>query len=206
MKERRRYDSIRRAAQAQQTSAAIADAARELFVTRGWAATTIREVATAAGVSVPTVYAAYGNKAGLARALVDAADLSADLDRMLGELDSAAGDPAKQLAAMAGYDRRLYERSGDVIVLLREAGRTEPELAHAYREARDRADDAHRQVFAAWPKGTLRQGLDLDTALDIYAALCNIDIYRTFIDERGWTPQRVQRWWAAALPRELLAE
>ncbi|MFF7653232.1 hypothetical protein ACFZCY_25990 [Streptomyces sp. NPDC007983] len=34
----------------------------------------------------PTVYAAYGNKTGLVRAVADAADLSADASRMLAEL------------------------------------------------------------------------------------------------------------------------
>src|SRR5688500_6896750 len=96
--ERRRYDSLRRETQAQQTRAGIADAARRLFLARGWAATTVRDVAREAGVSVPTVYAAYGNKAGLTRALADSADLAADAPRMLAELADPAADPVRQLA------------------------------------------------------------------------------------------------------------
>ncbi|PXX62146.1 TetR family transcriptional regulator [Nocardia tenerifensis] len=200
---RRRYDSLRRTAQAQQTSAEIASAARRLFVTKGWAATTVRDVAREAGVSVPTVYAAYGNKNGLTWALADAADLSADLSRLLAELEDAP-EPAAQLAAMAAYARRLFERAGEVIVLVREAGRTEPELAQSYRDARARADDAHRQVFTAWPPGALRH--DLPTALDIYAAICNIDVYTELTVERRWPPARVEKWWADTLTRELLTE
>ncbi|MFI9505418.1 TetR/AcrR family transcriptional regulator [Nocardia sp. NPDC052566] len=199
----RRYDSLRRTAQAQQTSAEIARAARELFVTRGWAATTVRDVARAAGVSVPTVYAAYGNKAGLTWALVDAADLSADAGRLLDELEAA--DPAGQLVAMIEYDRRLFERAGDVIALLREAGRTAPELAQAYTDGRARGDDSRGQVFASWPPGTLRAGIDLATAADIYAALCTIDVFTTLTVERGWSPDRVEQWWITTLTRELLA-
>ncbi|WP_327114271.1 TetR/AcrR family transcriptional regulator [Nocardia sp. NBC_01730] len=202
---RRRYDSLRRTAQAQQTSAEIARAAREVFLAKGWAAATVRDVAQAAGVSVPTVYAAYGNKTGLTRALADAADLSADLPLLLADLE-VAPDPRRQLAAMAAYDRRLFERAGDVIVLLREAGRTEPELAEAYREGRHRGDDAHRHVLSAWPEGTLRRGIDVPTAIDIYAAICNIDVYLDLTVERGWPPQRVADWWAAVLARELLRE
>ncbi|MFJ4657783.1 TetR/AcrR family transcriptional regulator [Nocardia sp. NPDC088792] len=200
---RRPYDSLRRVAQAKQTHAEIASAARELFVTQGWAATTIRDAARAAGVSVPTVYAAYENKKGLVRALVDAADLAADPPRMIGQLEASA-DPVRHLGAMAGYDRRLFERAGDLIVLLREAARTEPELAAVYEEARHGADDAHRQVFSAWPGGTLRPGLDLPAALDIYAVICNIDAYLVLTGERGWSPERVESWWAGALSRELL--
>ena len=202
--DRRRYDSLRRTAQAQETTAQIARCARELFITRGWAATTVREVAKHAGVSVPTVYAAYGNKTGLTRALADAADLSGDLPRMITELEAAPG-PAAQLAAMAGYDRRLFERAGDVIVLLREAGRAEPELAREYRDGRRRADETRIQVFSGWPDGVLRPGLMVDEAVDIHAALCNIDVFTVLTGERGWAPDRVERWWSTALIRELLA-
>ncbi|KAA8877503.1 TetR/AcrR family transcriptional regulator [Nocardia colli] len=202
---RRRYDSLRRTAQAQQTSADIARAARTLFVAKGWAATTVRDVAREAGVSVPTIYAAYGNKNGLTWALADSADLSADVSQLLAELETAP-EPPRQLAAMIAYDRRLFERAGEVIVLLREAGRTEPELAQAYRDARNRADDAHRQVLEAWPPHTFRPGVDLESALDIYAALCNIDVYTELTVERGWSPDRVEKWWRSAVTRELLAE
>ncbi|WP_026928927.1 TetR/AcrR family transcriptional regulator [Glycomyces tenuis] len=199
----RSYDSLRRRAQAHQTRAAIADAARRLFVARGWAATTVREVAREAGVSVPTVYAAYRNKKGLIQALADAADLSADLPRMLDELEDSA-EPERHLAAMAAYDRRLFERSGDLIALIREAGRGEPDLAAFYRSGRREADRTRVQVFSSWPPGTLRDGLDVPTAVDVYAALCNIDVYTTLTLERDWPPQRVEHWWSEALARELL--
>ncbi|NUP28239.1 MAG: TetR/AcrR family transcriptional regulator [Nocardia sp.] len=201
---RRRYESLHRTAQAQQTGAQIARAARELFVTRGWAATTVREVARAAGVSTPTVYAVYGNKSGLTRALADAADLSGDLPRMIEGLETAAG-PAGQLAAMVAYDRRLFERSGDVIVALREAGRSEPALAQVYRDGRRRADEVRAEVFAGWPPGTLRSGVTSAAAVDIYAALCTIDVFTELTGERGWTPDAVQRWWSGILSRDLLA-
>nr|WP_201761031.1 TetR/AcrR family transcriptional regulator [Nonomuraea sp. K271] len=188
-----------------ETRAEIAEAARRLFVGRGWAATTVRDVAREAGVSAPTVYAVYGNKAGLARALADAADLSADPSQQAAELEAAGADPPRQLAAMAGFDRRLYERAGDIIMLLREAGRAEPELATVYRDSRGRADQTRLAVFSSWPAGTLREGLDVPTAVDTYAALCSVDVYRTLTDERGWSPDQVEGWWADTLARQLLA-
>ncbi|WP_326770949.1 TetR/AcrR family transcriptional regulator (plasmid) [Streptomyces sp. NBC_01591] len=201
---RRRYDSLRRATQALETRAEIARAARRLFDAQGWASTTVRDVAREAGVSVPTVYATYGNKTGLTRAVADSADLSADAPQMLAELEAAAADPERQLAAMAGYDRRLFERAGDVIMLIREAGRSEPELATAYREGRERGDETRIQVFSSWPEGTLRRGLDLQAAVDIYAAVCNIGVYTTLTTERGWQPGRIEEWWGQTLARELL--
>jgi AcrR family transcriptional regulator len=201
---RRRYDSLRRLAQMHQTRAEIAEAARRLFVSRGWAATTVRDVAREAGVSVPTVYAAYRNKAGLVWALADAADLSANLPGMLAELE-ASPDPERQLMAMAAYDRRLFECAGDLIALVREAGRAEPELAALYQQARRQADQTRVQVFSSWPHGALRPGLDMPTAVEIYAALCNIDVYTALTIERAWPPDRVEHWWGEALARELLS-
>ena len=201
---RRRYDSIRRTAQAMETRADSAQAARRLFVGRGWTATTVRDVAREAGVSVPTVYSVYGNKAGLTRALVDAAGLSADPSRQLAELEAPEATPERQLAVMAAFDRRLFEHAGDVIVPLREAARTEPELATLYHESRARADETRVAVFSSWQAGTLRPGLDVRAAADIYAGMCSIDVYTTLTAERGWPPDRVERWWGEALARELL--
>jgi len=200
--DRRQYDSLRRKAKAQETRSEIAHAARRLFVERGWAATTVRDVAREAEVSVPTVYAAYGNKTGLALALADAADLSADLPEQLAELEAAHDDPRLQLAAMTAYDRRLFERAGDLITLLRDAGRTESDLAEVYQDGRRRADEVRAQVFSAWPTAVLRSGVA--ASVDVYAALCNIDVYNTLTTERAWKPDRIERWWAEATARELL--
>ncbi|MBN6051760.1 TetR family transcriptional regulator, partial [Nonomuraea sp. RK-328] len=161
----RRYDSLRRTAQALETRAEIARAARRLFVERGGAATTVRDVAR----------------------------------------EAASDDPPRQLAAMSGFDRRLYERAGDVILLLREAGRSEPELATVYRDGRARADGFRATVFSSWPAGILRPGLDVPAALDVHAGLCGIDVCTTLTVERGWSPDRVERWWSEALVRELLS-
>ncbi|MFI6907082.1 TetR/AcrR family transcriptional regulator [Nonomuraea sp. NPDC050394] len=201
---RRRYTSLRRVTQAHQTRAEIADAARRLFLSQGWAATTVRDVAREAGVSVPTVYAAYQNKAGLVWALADAADLAAGLPQAIDELE-ATDDPRRHLATMAGYDRRLFERAGDLIMLIREAGRTEPDLADVYLRGRRQVGEYRAQVFSSWPDGALRPGLDVPTAIDIYAALCNIDVYTTLLIERSWSPDRIESWWGEALARELLS-
>lgn len=202
MNEKRKYESEQRAVQAQWTRAEIANAARRLFVAKGWAATTVRDVAATAGVSVPTVYATYGGKSGLAWSLVDSAVLDAELPRQRDELASAA-TPADQLAVMVAFDRRLFERAGDVILLAREAGRTEPDLADAYEGGRRGGDETRDQVFRSWPEGTLRT--DVPTAIDVYAALCTVDVFTTLTKERGWAPDRVERWWHGVLVRELLA-
>ncbi|MGI8902980.1 MAG: TetR/AcrR family transcriptional regulator [Solirubrobacteraceae bacterium] len=179
-------------------------AARRLFLAHGWAGARVRDVAREAGVAEPTVYAAYGSKAGLALALIDAVETDADPARTTREVDAAVGDPARQLAALVASDRRLFEGAGDVIALLRDAGRSEPDLQAAYQQGRAHGDQLRRETFSSWPPDTLRKGTTTASAADAFAALCNIDVYRILTEERGWTTHRVQRWWTASLSRLLL--
>ncbi|MGD9620784.1 MAG: hypothetical protein AB7G47_10325 [Mycolicibacterium sp.] len=92
--------------------------------------------------------------------------------------------------------------AGDVIALLRDAGRIEPDLATLYRDARNRADDIRRDIFSAWSPAVLR--LDVTTAVHVYAAVCNIDAYTTLTGECGWLNRPVESWWVHLLQRELL--
>lgn len=200
----RSYDSPRRREQAQQTRAVIAAAARTLFLAHGWAGTRVRDVANHALVAEATVYAVYGTKAGLARALVDAVDIAADVASRAQDVLAAGNDPAAQLASMVGTDRRLFEHGGDVIALLHDAARSEPELRAAYDDGRARADLIHRGVFDTWPSQWLRPGLNAAQAADTYAALCNIGVYQTLTGERGWSPGEVEAWWGESLQCLLL--
>jgi len=59
---KRAYNSSRRKEQALQTRRQIVEAARSLFIARGYAGATIEAIAQEAGVAPETVYAAFGNK------------------------------------------------------------------------------------------------------------------------------------------------
>lgn len=76
----------------------IARVAARLFAARGYDATSVREIAEAAGVTKPTLYYHFGSKEGLAQALLDrpvaalTAEIQASLDR--------GGDPVAVLATL----------------------------------------------------------------------------------------------------------
>ena len=61
-RQRKPYHSPRRAEQAIATRRAVLDAARELFIERGYAVTTVADIAHRARVAVDTVYAAVDRK------------------------------------------------------------------------------------------------------------------------------------------------
>ena len=70
---RRPYDARRRRQHALLTRQTALEVATRLFLTRGYAATTIAAIAQAADVSVEMIYKAFGGKPGLVRAIWSAA-------------------------------------------------------------------------------------------------------------------------------------
>ena len=71
-------------------------------------------------------------------------------------------------------------------------------------QGRARGDRNRRRIFRSWPEGTLRDGVDVDRARDLYAALSNVDVYLVLTHERGWTPEQVEEWWVETLTGLLL--
>lgn len=184
----------------------IAEAARAAFVESGWSGTSMRAVARAAGVSEATVYAVFGSKAGVALSLVDSADASANVERVLAELAASEGDPKAQLAAIIRFDRRLYESSGDVVRLVVEGARHQPEIAAAHAEGRKRGNENRRRVFSSWPESVWAPGFDVQRALDVYSMTVSIATYDEAVVWRGWSPDDVETWWCESLPRLLFAQ
>jgi AcrR family transcriptional regulator len=200
----RPYRSQLRGQQAERTRLLIAAAARARFLESGWSGTSVRSVASEAGVSEATVYAVYGSKAGLASSLIDAAEQSADVQRAVAELQQHTGDPAAQLRAFVAFDRRLFEHGGDVLRIVGEARRQHPELGNAYAEGRKRGETERATVFASWPSSVWRSGVDLDQALAVYAILVCLEGFDIAASERGWSPAEIEQWWHTTLVELLL--
>ena len=73
VKPRRAYRSTRRAELVAQTRRDIVMSAGQAFRERGYVGVTMPSIADAAGVGVETIYRAFGSKAGLFKAVIDAA-------------------------------------------------------------------------------------------------------------------------------------
>ena len=86
VKKRRSYDASARRARAQRTRSTILEVARRRFLGEGYATTTVAAIAADAGVSVETIYKAFGGKPGLVRAIRDAAS-DPEMARLQVELD-----------------------------------------------------------------------------------------------------------------------
>ena len=108
-------------------------AARSLFLTRGFAATAMTDVADHAGVAVPTVYTTVGGKAALLQRVMDVAIAGDDapipiLDRpdILAVL--AEPDGRRKLARYARHLRLVHERSAELDQVIRAAADADPEI------------------------------------------------------------------------------
>src|SRR6476646_542523 len=113
---RRAYDSSGRREQARQNRGTILDAARTRFLELGYAGTTMGAVAADAGVSVETVYKAFGNKAGLVKGVFDVAIVGDDepvplMEREFVQRNRAEPDPRRKLTAYAEHFRVTAARS-----------------------------------------------------------------------------------------------
>jgi AcrR family transcriptional regulator len=197
---KRAYDSTKRRASAEQTRLRIAQSGRVLFAQLGYGATSIEAIANHAGVAVPTFYATYGSKRALLFAMLDAADAQANVIALQDSLRDAARAPVRQLSLIASFNRRIYQQSVDLIEVARGAGSMEPDLAALWAEGEQRRLRGLTPIVRSWAAaGVLRHPLSERDALDILWSLLGPDNYRLFVTERGWQPERYEKWLKATL-------
>lgn len=200
---RRAYRSPQRDARADATRQAIRDAARRLFSSRGYAATTMDAIAAEAGLAVQTVYAAFGQKRRILFALLDQMPVDADLAGFRRRLAAASGDPHGQLLEVLDFTLRMYGGNSDVTELARTVGGADQDLAAMWREGEQRRYRAASELVAEWhANGFLRQHLTVRRATDILWAFSGPDTFRLLLRERRWSEHYYRDWLCAVLERE----
>ena len=187
---KRRYDASSRRAAAEETRERICAAAEELFVRGGYARTSIRAVAAAAGVAEATVYLAFEGKA----ALLDAVILRAVRDNASEPIAAIAeGPPGEVIPRLAASHAVLMARAAHLIALGEAASLMDADL----RPLRERA---HRRLRAAFrtvadrleEAGLLRTGAQ--QAADAMYALANETTYLRMTEAAGLSTDEYARW------------
>lgn len=204
VKSGRSYNSPQREQQAQATRRRILTAATELFATRGYPAVTMAEIARHAGVSLPTVYLYFAGKAVLVAAMAE--ELVAAPDLSVEQVEHTP-DPVRQLRIGARIVRTLNERAWLVADILRGARGSDVHLTAIWETWQRRHLDANRRAAQALAtRNALRPGLTVDEATDILYTLTSTDVYRSLVTERGWSPDRYERWLFHVARDELLGD
>ncbi len=203
-----------RGARTRATRRRITDAATELFVAHGYVATTLEQIAEWAGVAVQTVYFHFGNKRTVLKQAADIADIAAVgddeavplLDRPWLHQLRAETDPHRIVELWVANSREIHERIAGIMGVVREAAVVDPDMAKQWAVNAHQRATAFR-VLAELIDGrdALQPGLSLDDATDIAFAVLSIEVYLLLTTQRGWTPERWQRWTTSALTTTLLA-
>jgi AcrR family transcriptional regulator len=200
VKRRRPYRSAVRAEQAQRTRARILEAARALFLERGFSATTIAGVAHAAGVAPETVYATYRSKAGLLEAVVLAAVLRDDerdeaLERRWVREALELPDLRAQIGALARHTAETVKLTSPIYAVIRAAGADVSELNELQRRLQDyRFSGQARFIATIANEHSLRPGVTVEEAAATFSALASPELHHILTADRGWSQERYARW------------
>jgi AcrR family transcriptional regulator len=212
MVERRTYRSVSRTEQARQTRAAVVSAANELLSHTGYAATTMRLVAEAAGVSVATVEQLFGTKSALLKACIDVAiagdgEPVAMLERDWTRRADAAMDINDFVAVVASVLAPAQARSAALVLAVFEGSRQDRELAAlAHRLSEQRAVMATWVIVQLLRRQPLRKGLTKRDAIDTVWVLLDPAVYERLTHHRGRSLAHYQGWIADSIKRLLYDE
>lgn len=206
---KRSYDSSRRRAQAKENQSAIVRAARDLFIEQGYGRTTIADVAEAAGVSVETIYAAFGNKATLLHKAWDITVGGDDQDIVFHERPEVMTirnepDLAKRLMLHAAFSTQTALRIAPFQLMVQSASGAEPAAA-AMLEEMGRQRLVGMTVMADEVAKTGQLAVSKEECRDVIWSMTDGMLWHRMVNERGWTNERFADWlgrvWVSLLVR-----
>lgn len=184
------------------TERAVITAARELFESQGYAATTMAQIAHRADCAERTLFLRFNTKAELLNRVTDdtlhgadqpapaRAALQARRARML-----SGPTLHERLHAWADGAADALERTGGLFAVAREAEASEPVIAAAFDAARrDTLANGRRMWRSLADAGLLHPDVDVDWVADTTALLASADTYLLMKATLGWSRDQHATW------------
>jgi AcrR family transcriptional regulator len=205
---KRPYKSRVRAAAAAEKRAAIRTAAMDLFLQKGYSATTLKEVAARAGVGERTLYDGFPTKGALfehvaAVAITGDEEPVALADRPEFQAALNQSDPHRAVALYAAYSAEVLERAAPLINVAIESAGADPVLRR-FSDQGAAATRANTRAFVdSLVKHRLLEGDPEDLAMAAFALVVPL-VHQQMRRDLGWSAQRYQRWLESSLARILL--
>ena len=182
--------TLTRRERARATHWKIIEAAHRLFTTQGYAATTMGQVAEAAGVAVQTVYFVFHTKAALLARAIDFAVMGKETPRPPEEQPwYRAMEEAPEIDEAL---RHLVTGVGEMmprVVPLKLAARAsdDPALTQVMAQSEAWRADGYRAVLQILRgKVPLREGLDPERATHLLLLYVGEDVYHVLVDTYRW--------------------
>ena len=180
----------------------IVAAAQALFLERGYVSTTIEAIAEKAGVAGSTVYAVFGSKRGILKAIRESWHGQSHIrDVVYGSLEGIG--PRERIDQLVQATRLQWETGSVVVTIYSDAASVDPQAA---AELADALAGRQRGLenFARSLEPHLQSGMSVQRAAAILQALCQPEVYYQLVRRSGWTADEYRAWLAQILKRELL--
>lgn len=210
VKPRRTYRSAVRERSARRTRRDVVAAAARLFVERGYAATSLADIAEVAEVARPTVFAAFGSKPALLRQVLDQALAGDDEPVPVAQRDWfapvwGATSPDGALRAYAEVCVLIGGRAAELFEVVRRAADESAELAGLWGSLVDnRRTGAAGVIDHTRRLGPLRSDLTVDRAVDVLWLLNDPALYASLVLRQGWPVDDFGAWLARSMRSALL--
>lgn len=197
----------KRAANLAATRTQVVGAATRLFLARGYARTTIGEIAEAAGVAVQTIYNAVGPKAAVLRLVFEATVSGPAAPRTVPELmrerTRGVADPRGMAGLLADWFAEVHARMSALWQVIDQAAASDPEVATFERRRAllrlQHYEEAAREV----KRRGGAPGLSVEDLSALLFAVGHPRIHRTLVGDRGWAPERYRCWVESVLTAAL---
>jgi AcrR family transcriptional regulator len=188
---------------------AVVDAARRLFLERGYVSTTIEAISEHSDVPPATVYRLFCSKLGILKALLDTSIAGDDQPVAVPERPVVTtlfteADPKKLLAGFATVTSAINQRTSDVYLVLVSAAGSDPAAAQLLDEIRRQRGEGQGRIARSLAHAhALKRGLRERDAADLIHTLMSPEVYRLLVGDRGWTPHRYEQWLTTTLMQQL---
>jgi AcrR family transcriptional regulator len=200
---------LTRRGRAKATHWRIVKSAYTLFCQRGYAGTTMAQIAEAAGVAIQTVYFTFHTKATLLSRAYDFAVMGEDEPRIPQqqpwyEAMAAEPDVTQALGHFVTGVGEMTRRVTPLYLVARVAADGDPDTARvmAFHE-RWRADGYREVAKLLRAKAELRPELSLERATDMLMLFTGTDVYHSLVDGRGWSHEEWADWTVSAMAEQI---
>lgn len=193
----RTQNSPLRREQAALTRARIIEGASVVFELRGYEGARIEDIASKAGVAVPTVYKGFANKRNLLKASVDAAMTgggTGEVERQTWWREQLEEPTAEgQLRLISRNARRIYDRAGQLLEVVRAAAANDSEIKALWQSINDERL-ARSRISARRLASQAKLRTTVPGATRTLWALSGPELYVLQVHAGGMNPDGYEHW------------